>query len=118
MISEQGDTEARLTADQLKTLRQRLERLEAELLARLGVEQSVALEGERFTEPMDAAEQTREQEDAVLFTNRDRALLEEVRHALAKFETGRYGLSEISGSPIELRRLEAIPWARTDAEEA
>jgi DnaK suppressor protein len=118
MIGEQGETEARLTSAQLGTLRERLQRLEAELLARLDAEQAVALEGERLTEPMDAAEQTREQEDAVLFTNRDRALLGEVRHALAKFETGRYGLSEISGRPIELRRLEAIPWARTDAEEA
>ena len=107
-----------LTAEELRTLRERLEKLRVEILARIEREQAVAVEGEQLSEPMDAAEQTREQDDAVLFTHRDRALLREVEHALAKFDTGRYGLSERSGDPIGFRRLEAVPWARVAADEA
>jgi len=106
-----------LTADELRTLRERLERLRGEVRGRLEREQAVVLEGEQLSEPMDSAEQTREQDDAVLFTHRDRALLREVEHALAKFETGRYGVSEASGEPIGFRRLEAVPWARLAADE-
>lgn len=42
--------------------------------------------------------------------------LHEVEHALAKFATGTYGLSEGSGRPIPLGRLRAIPEARYDAQ--
>lgn len=38
--------------------------------------------------------------------------VEEIDHALAKFATGTYGICEISGEPIPVERLEAIPWAR------
>jgi DnaK suppressor protein len=107
-----------LTEKELHALRERLERLRAELTERIAHEQAVALEGEHLSEPMDAAEQTREQDDAVLFTHRDRALLREVEHALSKFDSGRYGLSESSGEPIGFRRLEAVPWARVGADEA
>ena len=48
----------------------------------------------------------------------DRALLEEVDHALAKLDAGTYGVSEMSGRPIPLARLVAVPWARFDSEEA
>ena len=102
-------------AAQLRTLRARLEELQAELVARLGAEEATARQAERLSEPADAAEQTREQDDSLLFANRDRELLGEVQHALAKFESGRYGLSEVSGQPIEFRRLEALPWTRTEA---
>jgi DnaK suppressor protein len=110
--------EAELSPTQLEELRAHLERLRSDLQIRLEREQSVALEAEAQTEPMDAAEQTREQDDAVLFTERDRTLLREIEHALAKFETGSYGKSESSGRPIEYRRLAAIPWARVAADEA
>ena len=38
--------------------------------------------------------------------------VEEIDHALAKFELGTYGICEVSGDPIPEERLEAIPWAR------
>jgi len=98
-------------------LRERLERLRGELRARLGVEENVVREGEQFIEEMDSAEQTREQDDALRFTNRDEALLREVEAALARMQTGRYGISEISGEPIPFKRLEAVPWARAGADE-
>ena len=55
--------------------------------------------------------------------NRDLALaakalemIEEIDHALGKFDDGTYGICEISGEPIPKERLEAIPWAREKVE--
>ncbi len=48
----------------------------------------------------------------------DLAELEEIEHALAKFEAGTYGVSEKSGRPIPVERLLAVPWARYDSDEA
>ncbi len=39
--------------------------------------------------------------------------LEEVKAALDRIETGKYGISEDTGKPIERERLEANPSART-----
>jgi len=44
-------------------------------------------------------------------------LLTEIERALAKVQTGSYGLSEASGEPIGLRRLTAVPWARYTIDE-
>jgi RNA polymerase-binding transcription factor DksA len=37
----------------------------------------------------------------------------DIKRALAKMATGTYGICEISGQPIEMKRLEARPDART-----
>lgn len=39
--------------------------------------------------------------------------LEQIKVALQKMDDGSYGLSEISGQPIPVERLEALPWATT-----
>ena len=43
-------------------------------------------------------------------------MIEEIDHAMSKFEDGRYGICEVSGEPIPEERLEAIPWAREKVE--
>lgn len=43
-------------------------------------------------------------------------MIEEIDHALSKFEGGTYGICEVSGEPIPEERLEAIPWAREKVE--
>ena len=55
--------------------------------------------------------------------NRDLALaakalemIEEIDHALSKFDEGTYGMCEVSGEPIPKERLEASPWAREKVE--
>ena len=106
-----------LSASQLSLLRERLESARDELRGRMRHDQSVARQSENLPEPLDAAEQTREQDDAILFTQRDVNLLHDIEDALAKFDTGQYGLSEVSGLPLGFRRLQAIPWARTAADE-
>jgi DnaK suppressor protein len=106
-----------LTDEQIETLRERLERRRDELRARLAKETAVQRGSERLTEPLEAAEQTREQGDAISLATHDGMLLGEVERALAKIDAGTYGVSEISGDPIPYARLSALPWARVDSDE-
>jgi len=119
MMTTAGEvgTNAGLTADQLGVLRNRLERVRGQLLVRLTRDQAVARAAEPEIEELDAAEQTREQDDAALRVEYDRGQLREVEHALRRIEAGRYGVSEISGEPISYQRLLALPWARYDSDE-
>jgi RNA polymerase-binding transcription factor DksA len=39
------------------------------------------------------------------------ATLKEVNRALERIEKGTYGISEVSGKPIPVERLEVLPWA-------
>lgn len=45
-----------------------------------------------------------------------REMIDEIDHALTKFDGGTYGICEVSGEPIPRERLEAIPWAREKVE--
>jgi DnaK suppressor protein len=106
-----------LSGTDVSRLRDRLLELRQKVLERLAEDQSAMREAEPQTEPLDAAEQTREQDDSVAFAGRDQALLGEIERALAKIQSGSFGLSEASGEPIGLRRLMAVPWARYTIEE-
>jgi len=44
---------------------------------------------------------------------RDQKELAQVKRALDRIEQGTYGLSEVSGKPIPIERLEAAPYATT-----
>jgi DnaK suppressor protein len=48
----------------------------------------------------------------------NRRQLAQVEHALQRMDDGTYGWSEVSGRPIPLERLEALPWATTNVDEA
>ncbi len=47
-----------------------------------------------------------------------RELLEKVTRAFTRMEAGTYGICEVSGEPIPLARLEALPYATTLVEYA
>jgi DnaK suppressor protein len=47
----------------------------------------------------------------------DVGTLEQVVRALARIGAGTYGVSEVSGKPIPIERLEAIPYAATLVDE-
>lgn len=48
---------------------------------------------------------------------RDREELGRINRALERLEQGTYGLSEVSGKPIPIERLEALPYATTLVDE-
>jgi DnaK suppressor protein len=51
---------------------------------------------------------------SMLSSNQD--ALYEIDAAIRRIETGTYGICEVTGKPIPLKRLEAIPWARYTVE--
>jgi RNA polymerase-binding transcription factor len=59
-----------------------------------------------------------EQEFTLGLVEKDRNLLREINHALAKILNGTYGICEGTGKPISKPRLEAQPWARFSIEYA
>jgi RNA polymerase-binding transcription factor DksA len=108
---------AGLSQRQLETLRLRLERMRDALRVRVVREEERAREGEKLVEPMDAAEQTREQDDAATLAEHDREHLRAIEAALGRMADGHYGLSAISGEPIPYERLLAVPWTDHDSHE-
>jgi DnaK suppressor protein len=47
-----------------------------------------------------------------------RQLIHEIDHALERMSDGAYGICEVTGAPIPLDRLRAIPWATMTVEAA
>jgi len=57
-----------------------------------------------------------EQEFTLGLVEKDRQLLREINNALAKIQSGSYGICEGTGKPITKARLEAQPWAKFSIE--
>lgn len=71
-------------------------------------------------EPEDFGEMGRdvtEEDTAMALAADQRAQLAQVERALQRMDEGTYGLSEVSGRPIPLERLDAIPWATTTVDD-
>lgn len=58
------------------------------------------------------------EEEFLRMSNRLRSRLQEIEYALARIDSGIYGLCEETEEPIEKDRLLAIPWARLSLEGA
>jgi DnaK suppressor protein len=65
----------------------------------------------------DEADLLYEREAEIGENARDRTELEQIEKALVRIEQGTYGLSEVSGKPIPIERLEALPYATTLVDE-
>jgi RNA polymerase-binding transcription factor len=72
---------------------------------------------QRADELGDDAQVIFSRESAIDDNELDRATLGRIDNALARIEAGTYGVSEISGKPIPLERLEALPTATTLVDE-
>ncbi len=101
-----------LTKAQLEELRRRLERERERILQVLGSAAPAAPQPEQASEFEEDAQRDEEQRHADDVADRERALLADVERALAKLESGRYGVGETSGEAIPYERLAAMPWAR------
>jgi len=108
-----------LTPEQLRHLRAKLEAKRGELARKSREHVRTATHSDdALTEDGDLANRQVDVNETLGLANHEQALLVEVEAALEKFEQGTFGLSEESGRPIPFERLDAIPWARTDADEA
>jgi RNA polymerase-binding transcription factor DksA len=112
-----------MEAKELEQFRQRLLAEKRKLLADLErINQDIKentreqyLEG--AYEP-DVASDLFEQEQTLVEQASLNHTLGEVEKALHRIEQGTYGLSLVSGKPIPIERLEALPWATCLVEEA
>ena len=68
-------------------------------------------EGSPFGKREEEADEASELEKRLALEERLRGSLNEVEHALQKYEAGTYGLCDSCGQAIEQARLEAIPQA-------
>jgi DnaK suppressor protein len=108
-----------LSKKDLESLRHALESKRAELVRAHGenVTLGTRSEEDNFPDPMDAATRAEEEAERLGLAHQERNLLAEIDRALQKMDAGKYGVSELSGVPIPIGRLRAIPWARLTAEE-
>ena len=119
MTADEHDTPA-LDAAHLAVLRARLEAERVRLRGILQGLDAEVREAEPPDEPEDFGEMgrdlTEEGTARALATDHER-LLAQVERALQRMDEGTYGLSEVSGRPIPLERLEALPWATTTVDD-
>jgi DnaK suppressor protein len=90
----------------------------ADMLAEAGDVADNELATSDFNEPGDVAAALADRDrDAAQDANL-MGELHEIDRALARIEEGTYGLSDVTGEPIPIERLRAIPWATMTVEEA
>jgi len=98
-------------------LYERLKKEKAELLEKLeqlrtlGQPSAERKEGSPFGKREEGADEASELEKRLALEERLGESLNEVEHALQKYEAGTYGLCDSCGQAIEKARLEAIPQA-------
>jgi len=63
-------------------------------------------------DPLDKANGAFDKEYFFQQSDADRAILGLVQAALARVESGEFGVCVACGQPLEQKRLEAVPWAR------
>lgn len=105
-----------LTESQLGKFRERLIIEKSQLTARLETLDRRLARNESFNESDDlgdSAWQVLTKEEILSERNRLMDRLDEIDKALRRIEAGTYGISEVSGKPIPIERLKAMPTATT-----
>lgn len=98
-------------------LYERLKKEKADLLERLnhsralGQPSAEGKEGSPFGKREEGADEALELEKRLVLEQRLTEALNDVEHALQKYEAGTYGLCDACGQSIEPARLEAMPQA-------
>jgi RNA polymerase-binding protein DksA len=110
-----------LISEQLNHFRALLERERAEIQSRLTarsreLEETLPREVDIRDEGVEAKIMT-DLEPVFAESELDGDTLEKIDRALRRIQEGTYGISEASGKPIPLDRLEAVPWATTLVDE-
>ena len=110
-----------LKPDQIARLRKKLldERrsVERRIAARESDIMNTVRDEEGVGDSEDEGQRLYDREDDIVANELDAQQLEQVKKALARIDAGSYGHSQVSGKPIPLARLEAVPSATTLASE-
>src|SRR5207245_9082675 len=108
---------AALTPEDIRRFRKLLETerdaIESRIAARNRDIQETVHEESGVGDSGDESIRTYDREDETAANDLDRETLEQVTRALSRIDAGTYGLSEVSGKPIPIERLEAVPYATT-----
>ena len=104
----------RLPKQRLKTYRKRLLGKREDVLGLVTrTEQDGRLADKEGTQDLaDKANNTYTKEFLFHQSSNDRSLLQLIDEALSRMERGKYGECVHCGGPVEIKRLEAVPWAR------
>lgn len=87
--------------------------IEARISARRGDIMDTVRDEEGVGDDDDEAQLIYDREDSIVSNELDDQQLQQVKKALARIDAGTYGVSEVSGKPIPIARLEAVPSATT-----
>lgn len=115
-----------LTSDQIDELRHQLRSERLRILGNiesLRSEFSMTISGETDEHGLeshigDQGTTTFLRERDLTMEEHEMQLLDEIDAALQRMKEGSYGVCEVSGDPISVERLRALPWARTTLEHA
>jgi len=90
----------------------------AEMLEEAGSVGNDELATSDFNEPGDIAAALADRDRDAALDENIVAELHEIDHALQRIDDGTYGICEVTGVPIPIERLRAIPWATMTVEAA
>jgi len=90
----------------------------ADMLAEVGDVADNELATTDFNGPADIASVMADHDRDVAQDENLLGELHEIDRALARIDDGTYGLSEVTGEPIPIERLRALPWASMTVDEA
>jgi DnaK suppressor protein len=110
-----------LTPEEIDRFRRQLERERAEIQARIAarsreIDETVPREDD-IRDEGDEAKVVTDLEPVLAENELDLDTLAKIDRALQRIEEGTYGISEVSGKPIPIERLEAVPYATTLVDE-
>jgi DnaK suppressor protein len=104
-----------MQAKEIDRFRQILQGKKAEVIALIQKTENYGREADNESETMDIADKaTSSYTKEFMFSksNNDRQLMQMIAEALARIEEGAFGECLNCGEDVEIRRLEAVPWAR------
>ncbi|CAN5766831.1 hypothetical protein BH10CHL1_BH10CHL1_29730 [soil metagenome] len=110
-----------MTSTEMKHFQSRLQQERAETIKLLKALDNRLTEddelGETVYDQSDAATLLTDQEETSAEQAQLQATLTQIDDALERIAAGTYGISQVSGKPIPLERLEALPYATTLVDE-
>jgi DnaK suppressor protein len=115
----QAHTDAELGPTQLKNLAAHMTEKRRELTERVEhLEQEMVVKDDcSHADEADAANAQESRLRANGMVEQHRQVIKEIDAAFRRLENGNYGVSEVTGEPIDYKRLMLVPWALVGADE-